>query len=96
MKRPTVLEALKNLTVLKFTRDRDGAGAKATIRLLGSDRETQVWWRNPPKGEPPTLHFRPYPDGWEQLSAEEQEEACKEAVLAIITGWERSKRSGRR
>lgn len=97
MKQPTVLEALKNLTLLKFTRDRDGGGAKATIRLHGNDRETQVWWRDPPKGQRSILlHFRPYPQGWERLSVPEMEEASKEALLAITglaisTGKMRSK-----
>jgi hypothetical protein len=83
MRRPTVLEALKKLMVLKFTPDRDGAGAKATIRLLGDDRRTQVWWRKPREGEPLIVNFRPYPDGWTRLSPAEQSDASKEVVLAI-------------
>ena len=51
----------------------------------GNDREIQVWWRDPPKGERMTLHFRPYPDGWAQLSVTEQAEASKEAAFAITT-----------
>lgn len=85
LKGPTVLDAVKNLTVLKFTRDRDGRGVKAIVQLLGDERETQVWWRDPPKGERMTVHFRPYPNGWGQLRSAEQDEASKEAALAIVT-----------
>lgn len=95
MKRTTVLEAVKNLTVLKAKRDRDGGGVKSTVRLLGGDRETQMWWRTPPKGERMIVHFRPYPDGWAQLSQSEQDEASKEAAIAIDLHIKTMKRSTR-
>lgn len=83
MKRLTVLEAVKRLTVLKFTPDRDRAGGTAFIQVPGNDREIKVWWRKPPEGEPRTLHFRPYLEGWAQLTASEQAKACKEILVAV-------------
>lgn len=95
MGRPAVLEELKNLTVLKFTRDRDGGGAKATIRLPADDRQTHVWWRNPPKSAPLILHFRPYPDGWARLTPAQQAEASKDALVAILTQSATSQKASR-
>lgn len=80
MKRPTVLEAMKNLTVLKFTPHRDRRGGTAILRVPGMKRDIQAWWQPPPKGEPLTLNFRPYPDGWGQLTPREQAEASKEGL----------------
>jgi hypothetical protein len=79
----TVLEALKNLAVLHFKRDRNPPGGKATLRVPGNDNEIEAWWHEPPEGQPLTLHFRPYPRGWELLTPEQRAEASKEALLAI-------------
>ena len=85
MKHPTVLEAMKNLTVLKFTPHRDRPGGTAILRLPGKQRAIEASWLPPAKGQPVILNFRPYPDGWERLPPTERAAACKEAWVAIET-----------
>lgn len=84
MKRSTLIEAMKNVTVLKFERDRNPPGGRATLQVPGTKRQTEVWWHEPPEGQPHRLHFKPYPEGWAELSLSEQSEACKEVIHAIL------------
>jgi len=83
MKRRALLEAITKLTVLKTTPYRDRPGGVVVLQIPGNTRDIEASWYVSSDGDEATLHMRPYPDGWVELSATEQLEALKEILVVI-------------
>lgn len=93
MKRPTTLEAVKKLRVLKCSRSRDRSRGRALLQIPGNRHPISAEWRREANGGIVLCMMKGEPIGWAELSKENQLKGRRDILHAI--NWHEAKTARR-